>query len=66
VNTEFSLVRLSDKQKAEQVYQGVDALSGSDIAECISWVLNRPKHVCIQEMMVFPNEQASISQVHRK
>lgn len=66
VNTEFSLVRLQDPEKAKSIYAGVDALTGHDIAECISWVLNRPKHVCIQEMMVFPNDQASISQVHRR
>jgi NADP-dependent 3-hydroxy acid dehydrogenase YdfG len=65
VNTEFSEVRLGDKIKADQVYAGMTPLSASDIAETIVWTLKRPKHVNIQEMVIFPTDQASISQVYR-
>ena len=66
VETEFSEVRLADKEKAAQVYQGLNPLSGKDIAECILWSISRPQHVNIQEMVVFPTAQASVTQVHRE
>lgn len=63
--TEFSLARLKDEQKAKEVYKGMRPLSAKDIAECIIWSLMRPAHVNIQEMVVFPTDQASVSQVNR-
>jgi len=66
VETEFSEVRLQDKEKAKKVYEGLQALTADDIAECVSWSLSRPKHVNIQEMVVYPTAQASITQVHRE
>lgn len=65
VETEFSEVRLQDKSKAKKVYEGMKPLTAEDIAECIVWSLQRPDHVNIQEMVVFPTAQASISHVHR-
>lgn len=65
VNTEFSLVRLGDQAKADQVYAGMTPLSAEDIAESIVWSLARPRHVNIQEMVIYPTEQASVGQVHR-
>lgn len=66
VETEFSEVRLGDKGKAAKVYEGVNALSADDIAECVMWSLSRPAHVNVQEMVVFPTDQAAITQVHRR
>jgi 3-hydroxy acid dehydrogenase/malonic semialdehyde reductase len=65
VETEFSEVRLRDQEKAKSVYKGLQALRGEDIAECILWSLQRPENVNIQEMVVFPTAQASVTQVHR-
>lgn len=65
VETEFSEVRLKDKEKAKAVYEGMDPLTPNDIAECVLWSLLRPKHVNIQEMVVFPTAQASVGLVHR-
>lgn len=65
VETEFSVVRFKDEKKAKEVYANTRPLVGKDIAECILWSLNRPAHVNIQEMVVFPTDQASIGQVHR-
>lgn len=66
VETEFSEVRFGDIDKAKQVYKGVNALSAKDIADCVTWSLSRPAHVNIQEMVVFPTDQAAIAQVHRR
>lgn len=65
VNTEFSLVRLGSKQKADAVYQDMMPLSATDIADSILWCLNQPAHVNIQELVIYPTDQASVGQVVR-
>ncbi len=66
VETEFSEVRLQDTNKAKQVYEGLEALSPTDIAEAIHWSIDRPAHVNIQEMVIYPTAQASVTQVRRE
>jgi 3-hydroxy acid dehydrogenase/malonic semialdehyde reductase len=65
VNTEFSLVRLGSKSDADRVYEGMTPLSADDIAETIQWTLERPKHVNVQELVIYPTDQAHVGQVHR-
>ncbi len=65
VDTEFSLVRLGSKQKADAVYADMKALSAYDIAENIFWCLQQPKHINIQELVIYPTDQASVGQVVR-
>lgn len=64
--TEFSDVRLKDRDKAKAVYQGVKALSAYDVAECIRWCLMLPDHVNIDEVLVKCVDQASVHKVHRR
>jgi len=67
--TEFSQVRFQgDRAKASAVYDGMTPLSARDIAETIVWCLSRPAHVNIQEMVIFPTDQAAVgpSYTHRK
>lgn len=66
VETEFSEVRLQDKVKAKKVYEGMTPLSAADIADSIVWSLSRPAHVNIQEMVIFPTDQASVTQTFRR
>ncbi len=65
VETEFSDVRFRDPQKAKTVYQGMTPLTPNDIAETIWWCMQQPKHVNIQEVVIFPTDQASLRDVHR-
>ena len=65
VETEFSKIRFDDEDKATQVYKGMSPLTPEDIAESIYWSLQQPKHVNIQEMTIFPTDQASVHLVHR-
>jgi len=59
--TEFSDVRFKgDKSKANAVYAGVTPLSAKDVAETIVWCLSRPQHVNIQELVIFPTDQAGV------
>jgi 3-hydroxy acid dehydrogenase / malonic semialdehyde reductase len=66
VETEFSLVRFKgDETRAANVYKGMEPLHGPDIAEVILFVLTRPAHVTIADMVVFPTAQASATVVKR-
>ena len=66
VETEFSEVRLGDKEKAKAVYAGMTPLTGKDIAETIVFIVTRPAHVQIAEVVIFPTDQASAMVTHRK
>lgn len=66
VNTEFSKVRFNgDENKATSVYAGMKPLTAEDIAETISWVVSRPAHINIQELVIYPTDQASVRDVYR-
>lgn len=66
VETEFSMVRFDgDEDEAKKTYRGIQPLVGSDIADCIAWVVTRPDHVNIDEIVVRPRAQASATQVAR-
>jgi 3-hydroxy acid dehydrogenase / malonic semialdehyde reductase len=67
VETEFSLVRFKgDAQRASKVYEGVRPLTAQDVAETLVWVASRPAHICIDEMIVKPTDQAAIYKVFRR
>jgi len=64
--TEFSLVRFGgDADRAAAVYDGVDALTADDIADCVAWAVTRPSHVNIDQIVVKPRDQAGAGRVHR-
>ena len=67
VETEFSIVRFhGDEKRASNVYDGMEALTAKDIADCIAFAATRPKHVNIAEMLVLPTNQGSATQVKRQ
>lgn len=67
VETEFSMVRFhGDEARAAAVYEGVDALTADDIAECVGWVAELPDRVNIDRIVVKPRDQATASLVHRR
>ncbi len=67
VETEFSQVRFyGDIDKAKSVYRGYTPLTGEDIAEAIVWIADRPPHVQIAEIVIFPTAQASSHVVFKK
>ena len=67
VETEFSIVRFKgDTQRAAGTYRGIEPLTGRDIAECIYFAVSLPQHVCINDMMIMPTDQADSRTFNRK
>lgn len=67
VETEFSLVRFKgDADRAQAVYHNLEPLLAEDIAEAVHFVLSRPAHVTINDMLIMPTIQANSTQIHRK
>jgi len=67
VETEFSLVRFrGDAGRAARVYDGVEPLTGRDVAEAVRWVADRPHNVVVADMLLLPVAQASALHVHRE
>ena len=67
VETEFTKTRLGGSQElSDKVYENFKALTADDVAECIEWAVSRPSHVNIQEMILFPTDQAGVTQLHRE
>jgi len=56
--TEFSLVRLKDPEKAHAVYSGVHPLGADDIADAVAWCVTRPPHVNVNVIELMPAAQA--------
>ena len=66
VNTEFAKVRFkNDLEKAENVYKGMDPLIADDVAEVISFIMNRSDNVNISDITILPKSQASSTVVKR-
>ncbi len=67
VETEFSVVRFhGDRAAADRVYEGVEPLTGDDIAEAIAWVAQLPAHMNVNDMVLMPAQQAGAYYTCRK
>jgi 3-hydroxy acid dehydrogenase/malonic semialdehyde reductase len=67
VETEFSEVRFKgDEERAAKVYQGVQPLRPEDVADLIQFMVTRPPHVQIAEVVIFPAAQAAAATVRRE
>ena len=67
VETEFSMVRFKgDKSKADGVYKGFVPLYANDIAETILFMVTRPAHVNIDDVLIMPTSQAFSRVIHKE
>jgi hypothetical protein len=65
--TEFAMVRFNgDEEKAKSVYKGIDALTADDIADTIYYCATLPAHVCINDLVITPTQQAGVNHNFRK
>ena len=59
---EFSLTRFAGAAaRAAKIYVGARTLVAEDIAERIVWMASRPPHVCIDEVVIKPTDQAAFT-----
>lgn len=66
VETNFSKVRFKgDEDRAGQVYKGFEALQADNIADIIHFVVSRPYHVNIADLVVMSTAQASSTIVNK-
>jgi len=66
-NTEFSTIRFrGDQEAADNVYRGMEPLTAEDIADAVAWVVTRPAHVNIDQLLIMPRDQAAAQQIHRR
>ncbi|MGY3054821.1 3-hydroxy acid dehydrogenase/malonic semialdehyde reductase [Pedobacter sp. UYEF25] len=66
VETEFSLIRFDgDADRAKKVYDGLEPLIADDIADAIWYIVSRPKHVNINDMLIMPTAQATATLIQR-
>ncbi len=67
VESEFSLVRYrGDAEAAKAVYAGVDPVTPDEIADCVLFVLTRPPHVNVDEIVVKALAQSSGARIARR
>ena len=65
--TEFSLVRFKgDASKANAVYDGFKPLTAKDVADVIFYCTTVPEHVCINDLVVCPSQQADAIYFHKE
>ena len=66
VETNFSNVRFhGDMERAAKVYQGIQPLTGDDIADVALYAAQAPAHVQIAEVLILATHQASGSVICR-
>ena len=66
VETNFSNVRFhGDTERAAKVYQGIQPLTGDDIADVALYAAQAPAHVQIAEVLILATHQASGSVICR-
>jgi 3-hydroxy acid dehydrogenase/malonic semialdehyde reductase len=66
VNTEFSRVRFKgDHLAADATYKNMSPLLPEDIARMITFMLEQPRHVVIDEIITMPTDQGSPTTVLR-
>jgi NADP-dependent 3-hydroxy acid dehydrogenase YdfG len=67
VEKEFSLTRFGgDEGKAAKVYEGTTPLTAEDVADAITYVVTRPRHVDVDYLSIKPTQQATARDVHRR
>ena len=67
VETNFSNIRFhGDTKRADNVYHGIQPLTGDDIADVVFYAANAPEHVQIAEVLVLATHQANGTVIHRE
>ena len=63
--TEFALVRFHGDGEKAKIYEDIEPLKASDIAETIYYITTRPEHVNIQDVVMMCTQQGSANLLNR-
>jgi len=63
--TEFALTRFDGDAERAQIYKDFQPLKASDVAEAIYFAVTRPPHVNVQDIWLFPSQQAASTMIDR-
>lgn len=67
VETPFSEVRFhGDKERAANVYKGIEALTPEDIADTIAYVVDTPRRMQVSDVVILANQQGTGFLVHKE
>ena len=67
VETNFSVIRYrGNKNTADEFYEGIQPLSGDDIAQTVYFAASVPAHIQIAEVLLMPTNQATATIVYKK
>lgn len=67
VNSDFSKVRFKGNHElADSVYAGMTPLTPEDVASMMLFMLERPRHVVIDEIITMPQDQGSPTTIVRR
>ena len=57
VETEFTVVRTGSQQASDELYRGVNPMTGEDIADTIRWIAELPPHLNVNRLEIMPVNQ---------
>ncbi len=63
--TEFALVRFEGDQNKSKIYEDFNPLKSEDVAEAIYFLISRPKHVNVQDIVLMGTQQASSNHINK-
>lgn len=63
--TEFALVRFDGDTEKSKIYEDFNPLTSKDVAETIWFMVSRPKHVNIQDVLMMGTQQANSNYIDR-
>ena len=63
--TEFAEVRFDGDKERAKIYQDFNPLTSRDVAETILFIITRPPHVNIQDVLMMGTQQASSNFIDR-
>lgn len=67
VNTDFSTNKYrGDIERGSRIYKGIRPLSPDDVASAVKFIVNRPDHVCISDLVLMPSYEADAEHIYRK
>jgi NADP-dependent 3-hydroxy acid dehydrogenase YdfG/Tfp pilus assembly protein PilF len=63
--TEFAKVRFDGDEEKSKIYEDFVPLSAKDVADAIAYILTRPPHVNIQDILLMGKQQAGAFSINR-